>query len=70
MLRTALLQGDDVDIVYLAARERGTVEAVEDGGRTLVIVAESGKVLHFRLFASGHFMTADRGCRLVPGTRS
>jgi hypothetical protein len=64
-MRRLLREGDDVTIVYPAARERGTVEAVEDDGREVLVVTDDGEVLRFRLFASGHFMTADRGCRLA-----
>lgn len=65
-MRKPIREGDAVEIVYLALREPATVEAIEDGGRTVIVVADDGEVLRFRLAASGHFVTADHGCRLAP----
>lgn len=64
-MRRALAEGSKVTVVYLAAREPAVVEAVQDEGRSVVVVTEAGAVLHFRLIRSGHFVTKDRSCRLV-----
>jgi hypothetical protein len=65
MMRVLFREGDDVDIVYLATRDHGTVEAVADGGRRIVVVSEDGEVLQFALSASGHFVSPGHGCRLA-----
>ena len=57
--------GDEVEVVYLNARERGVVEAVEDAGRTLLVVTEEAQLLRFALSATGAFVTADRSARLL-----
>lgn len=59
--------GLPVTLVYLAAREPGVIEAVEEGGRSVTVVTEAGDVVHLRLVASGHFVTADRSARLELG---
>lgn len=64
MTRRLVREGEEVTVVHLAARERAVVEAVEDDGRAVVVVTERGTVLRFRLFASGHYVTDDRSCRL------
>jgi hypothetical protein len=57
--------GDDVTLVYLNAREAAVVEAVDDGGRALLVVTEHAEVLSLRLNATGSFVTADRSARLL-----
>jgi predicted MarR family transcription regulator len=64
-MRRPVREGDEVTVAYLAVRERGVVERVTDGGRTVEVVTEEGRVLRFRLGGSGHFVTADRSCRLI-----
>lgn len=51
-------------IHYLAVTERGTVERVEEGGRVVIVISESGAMLEFHLMASTHFVTRDRSARL------
>jgi hypothetical protein len=57
--------GDEVAVLYLNARERAVVEAVDDGGREVTVVTEEAAVLRFRLTATGSFVTADHAARLV-----
>jgi hypothetical protein len=59
-------EGSDVLVHYLATTERGTVERVEDAGRTILVVTESEAVLEFHLMASTHYFTRDRSARLGP----
>ncbi|MBE2315607.1 hypothetical protein DVA67_006445 [Solirubrobacter sp. CPCC 204708] len=62
-----LTEGSDVTVMYLGATEPGVVERLEDGGRTALVVTESGDVLRFVLMASADYITADRSARLRPG---
>jgi hypothetical protein len=64
-MRRLLTEGSEVTVIYLAAREAGTVEHLEDGGRVAVVVTESGSVLRFQLMASAHYITQDRSARLA-----
>ena len=50
--------------MYLAAREHGVVEQLEDGGRVAVVLTDGGDVLRFHLMASVHYTTQDRSARL------
>lgn len=63
-MRHLLTEGSDVTVVYLATNEQGVVERVDDAGRTVTVVTESGSVLEFHLMASTHFFTRDRSARL------
>jgi hypothetical protein len=63
-VRRLLAEGAPVLIHYLATTEAGTVERVEEDGRRVIVVAESGAVLEFHLMASAHFVTRDRSARL------
>jgi hypothetical protein len=63
--RRPLSEGSEVTVLFLAAREPGVVESMEDGGRTAVVLTESGSVLRFQLMASAHYITADRSARLL-----
>jgi hypothetical protein len=65
MTRRRMIEGSDVTVLYLAAREHGVVEYVEDGGRVVVVVTESGDALRFHLMASAHFITQDHSARLA-----
>lgn len=57
-------EGTDVLIHYLGTTETGTVERVEDEGRVIVVVTDTGNVLEFHLMASTHYFTRDRSARL------
>jgi predicted MarR family transcription regulator len=57
--------GDEVIVAYLNARESAVVEAVEDGGRALVVVTEHAEVVRLRLAASGWYVSADRSARVL-----
>jgi hypothetical protein len=63
--RRLLTEGSEVTVIYLAAREGGVVESLEDAGRVAVVVTESGSVLRFQLMASAHYITQDRSARLA-----
>jgi hypothetical protein len=63
-VRRLLAEGAAVEVLFLAATEAGTVERVEEDGRVVVVVTESGEVLEFHLMASAHYVTHDRSARL------
>ena len=56
MVRRLPIEGGSATVVHLAEREPAVIESVEDGGRLLVVVTESGRVLRFRLAGNGHFV--------------
>jgi hypothetical protein len=64
-VRSLPTEGAEVTVVYLAAREHGVVERVEDDGRGLLVLTDSGSLLRFQLMASAHFITPDRSARLA-----
>jgi hypothetical protein len=64
-MRRQPTEGAAVTVVYLAAREAGVIELVEDEGRAVTVVTSDGEVLRFGLAASGHFVTADGSARLL-----
>ena len=57
-------EGTDVIVHYLGTTETGVVERVEDEGRVIVVVTDTGNVLEFDLMASTHYFTRDRSARL------
>ena len=61
---TAPVEGSDVVVFYLGSREVGVVERVDQTGRCVTVVTESGGVLEFHLMASMAFFTRDRSARL------
>ncbi|WP_028064193.1 hypothetical protein [Solirubrobacter soli] len=63
-MRLNLSEGAEVTVHYLASTETGTVERIEDDGRSVVVVTESDAVLEFHLMASTHYFTRDRAARL------
>ena len=64
-VRSLPTEGADVTVVYLAAREHGVVERVEDDGRALLVLTDGGTLLRFQLMASAHYITPDRSARLA-----
>jgi hypothetical protein len=58
------VEGAEVTVVYLGVTEPGVIAAVLDGGRALEVETLAGERLHFRLNATGWFVTADRSARL------
>jgi hypothetical protein len=60
-------EGAPVTVVWLGAREAGTIERVEEEGRRVVVVTESAEVVEFVLGGKGVFVTADNAARLVLG---
>jgi hypothetical protein len=63
-MRKALSEGAEVMVFYLGSTEMGTVERIDDGGRSVLVVTESDAVLEFHLMASAHYFTRDRAARL------
>jgi hypothetical protein len=50
-----------VTVAFLARRVRGTIESVDDGGRSVVVLIESGELMRFALnAATGYFTTEGR----------
>jgi hypothetical protein len=67
-MRRRPAEGDDVTVVFLAVREHGVVETVEDDGRAVTVVTEEGAVLRFRLArGSAHYLAVDGSARLLLG---
>lgn len=65
--RRVPLPGAPVTVIQLAARTRGTIAAVEDGCRRIVVETEAGERMTFSLHpATGRFMHEGRqtGARL------
>jgi hypothetical protein len=60
--------GDEVTLVYLAHREPGIVEHVDDDGRAVTVAIESGDLVALRMNATGQFVSGERSCRLVFGS--
>src|SRR3954453_15134150 len=65
-MRRAAGEGAAVTVHYLATVEAGTVERVQDGGRTVIVVTESDAGLEFRLTATAQFWTPDRSAHAAP----
>jgi hypothetical protein len=63
-VRQLPVEGAEVTVVYLGVTEPGVIAAVRDDGRTLEVETLAGERLHFRLNATGWFVTADRSARL------
>jgi hypothetical protein len=60
--------GAGVTVAFLARRVGGTVEAVEDGGRRVVVATEDGATMGFALNpATGYFTEGglQEGARLL-----
>jgi hypothetical protein len=66
-VRRPPLEGAPVTVVWLGARERGTIERVEEEGRRIVVVTESAEVVEFVLGGKGVFVTPDNAARLLLG---
>jgi hypothetical protein len=63
-VRRLPVEGAEVTVIYLGAREAAVIAAVADEGRTVDVETLSGDRLRLRLNASGWFVTADRSARL------
>jgi hypothetical protein len=59
-----LTEGSEVTVIYLGATESGVVERIDDGGREVVVVTESDRLLRFHLMATARYVTRDRSARL------
>jgi hypothetical protein len=68
-LRRLPVEGAEVTVVYLGTTETGVIAKVSDGGRALDVETPDGELLHFRLNATGWFVTADRSARLQLSSR-
>lgn len=64
VMRRLPVEGAEVTVVYLGTTEPGVIAQVHDEGRTLDVETLRGELLHFRLNATGWFVTADRSARL------
>jgi hypothetical protein len=63
-MRRLPVEGAEVTVVYLGTTETGVIAQVHDEGRALDVETLGGELLHFRLNATGWFVTADRSARL------